>query len=229
VAASPGQLSSAVTDRGRTRVLQLWAVGQGVAYPAFGLTGLLDDADAALPPGIEATYPSPDRAGVLDAALATATLLYQAGHHAGRTWTPRCATSSPHTAAPRRLTNGRVATMRTPASLTMRPPQTRRHPFDALSSARSCARLLTMQSRSVICDLRLILTGAAWTWIGGFSFLGRSLAGVAGGEVDVVAAGGVGVGAAGWSAGSWSGGFRCGRRGRGLRAQVPKPSTYPGW
>jgi hypothetical protein len=69
--------------RGRTRVLQLWAVGQGVAYPAFGLTSLLDDADAVLPAGIEATYPSPDRAGVLTAALATATLLHQAGHHAG--------------------------------------------------------------------------------------------------------------------------------------------------
>ena len=45
--------------RGRTRVLQLWAVGQGVAYPAFGLTSLLDDADAGLPPGIEATYRHP--------------------------------------------------------------------------------------------------------------------------------------------------------------------------
>jgi hypothetical protein len=39
-------------------VLQLWAVGQGVAYSAFGLTSLLD------------------------ATLAAATLLYQAGHHA---------------------------------------------------------------------------------------------------------------------------------------------------
>jgi hypothetical protein len=67
--------------RGRTRVLQLWAVGQGVAYPAFGLTSLLD-ATAAPPPGIQATYPSPDRTGVLNAALATATRLYQVGHHA---------------------------------------------------------------------------------------------------------------------------------------------------
>ncbi|GIH16949.1 hypothetical protein [Rugosimonospora africana] len=68
--------------RGRTRVLQLWAVGEGVPYPEFGLTSLLDDADAQLPPDIEATYPSPDPAGVLSAALATATLLYRAGHHA---------------------------------------------------------------------------------------------------------------------------------------------------
>lgn len=68
--------------RARGRVLQLWAAGEGVAYPVFGLTSLLDDANANLPAGIEATYPTPDHAGVLSAALATATLLHQAGQHA---------------------------------------------------------------------------------------------------------------------------------------------------
>lgn len=68
--------------RARGRVLQLWAVGEGIGYPMFGLTSLLDDANAELPADIEATYPAPDRASVLSAALATARLLHQAGLHA---------------------------------------------------------------------------------------------------------------------------------------------------
>lgn len=37
--------------RTRTRVLQLWAVGEGVDYPSFGLTSLLDGPNASLPDG----------------------------------------------------------------------------------------------------------------------------------------------------------------------------------
>ncbi len=36
----------------RTYVWRLWAVAQDVDYPAFGLTGVLDDPDAALPVGL---------------------------------------------------------------------------------------------------------------------------------------------------------------------------------
>jgi len=63
-------------------VLQLWAVGEGVDYPSFGLTSLLDAPDAGLPEGIEATYPVAEREPVLAVALALAALLHLAGEHA---------------------------------------------------------------------------------------------------------------------------------------------------
>jgi hypothetical protein len=53
-----------------------------VAYPSFGLTNLLDDKNARLPEGIEATYPLAQQQQLVDAALAMATNLRQAGHHA---------------------------------------------------------------------------------------------------------------------------------------------------
>jgi len=68
--------------RARTAAFQLWAVGEHVAYPSFGLTSLLDDQHARLPEGIEATYPVAQQPQLLDAALATATILRHAGHHA---------------------------------------------------------------------------------------------------------------------------------------------------
>ncbi|MCW2752122.1 MAG: hypothetical protein JWR83_3232, partial [Aeromicrobium sp.] len=68
--------------RARTRVLQLWAVGEGVDYPRFGLASLLDDPQAALPKGIESTYPPAESAAVTAAAEALARLLGEAGHHA---------------------------------------------------------------------------------------------------------------------------------------------------
>ena len=68
--------------RARTAVFQLWAVGEHVAYPSFGLTSLLDDEHAQLPEGIEATYPLARQAQLLEAALATAAILRHAGHHA---------------------------------------------------------------------------------------------------------------------------------------------------
>ncbi|GIJ45554.1 hypothetical protein Val02_24400 [Virgisporangium aliadipatigenens] len=66
--------------RVRERICQLWAVGEGIDYPAFGLTSLLDFA--APPPGIAATYAPPTANAVRAAALASAELLHRAGLHA---------------------------------------------------------------------------------------------------------------------------------------------------
>jgi hypothetical protein len=79
-----GSLFEAIEEvqRARTRAFQLWAVGEAVDYPSFGLTSLLDDPAAALPPGIEATYPVARAADVLAAADALAQLLAAAGQHA---------------------------------------------------------------------------------------------------------------------------------------------------
>jgi hypothetical protein len=53
-----GSLLEAVDQlhRVRERIFQLWAAGGGVAYPAFGLTSLLDEPEPELPPGIEGAY-----------------------------------------------------------------------------------------------------------------------------------------------------------------------------
>jgi hypothetical protein len=68
--------------RARTRALQLWAAGEAVQYPSFGLTSLLDDAGATLPAGIDATYATVDRRAILAAALASADVLARSGEHA---------------------------------------------------------------------------------------------------------------------------------------------------
>lgn len=68
--------------RARTRVFQLWAAGEQVDYPTFGLTSLLDDSRARMPSDIEATYPSAAAADVLTAAVRVAELLFRAGQHA---------------------------------------------------------------------------------------------------------------------------------------------------
>lgn len=67
--------------RARQRVFQLWAVGEGVDYPAFGLTSLLDAQRVTLPPNIELTYPSVAPAPMADAAMALARLLPLASQH----------------------------------------------------------------------------------------------------------------------------------------------------
>lgn len=79
-----GSLLEAVDQLGRARgrVLALWAIGEGVPYPAFGVTSLLDDPAATLPAGIEATYPRVDRSEVLAAAVQLGVLLRRAGQHA---------------------------------------------------------------------------------------------------------------------------------------------------
>ena len=69
--------------RVRGRIFQLWAVGGGVAYPAFGLTSLLDEPEPVLPPGIEDTYALPERGSVVAAARSSAELLHRAGARAG--------------------------------------------------------------------------------------------------------------------------------------------------
>lgn len=68
--------------RARTRVFQLWAAGEQVDYPVFGLTSLLDDSQARIPSDIEATYPRAGSADVLAATLRVAELLSRAGRHA---------------------------------------------------------------------------------------------------------------------------------------------------
>jgi hypothetical protein len=67
--------------RARQRVFQLWAAGEGVDYPAFGLTSLLDAEQATIPPDIEATYPTVASTSMADAAMALARLLPLAGGH----------------------------------------------------------------------------------------------------------------------------------------------------
>jgi len=68
--------------RARQRVFQLWATGEDVDYPVFGLTSLLDAEQASLPPGIEATYPTVDPTSATAAAATLAGVLSQAGWHA---------------------------------------------------------------------------------------------------------------------------------------------------
>ena len=79
-----GSLLEAVEQihRARQRVFQLWAAGEGVDYPLFGLTSLLDHDIAVLPPRIEATYPTIEHVSVAEAAIALAELLRFAGQHA---------------------------------------------------------------------------------------------------------------------------------------------------
>lgn len=67
--------------RARLRVFRLWACAEGVDYPSFGLTSLLDTESPSLPPGIEATYPTISAASLAAAANALAFLLRSAGHH----------------------------------------------------------------------------------------------------------------------------------------------------
>ena len=59
----------------RTYIWRLWAVAQGVDYPAFGLTGVLDDPDAGVPAGLDATVAALDATDLRRAALAAVALL----------------------------------------------------------------------------------------------------------------------------------------------------------
>lgn len=78
-----GSLLEAVEQlhRARQRIFQLWAAGEGVDYPVFGLTSLLDAEAATLPPGIESTYPVIAPASVAVTADTLARALSAAGHH----------------------------------------------------------------------------------------------------------------------------------------------------
>ena len=68
--------------RARGRIYQLWAVGEAVPYPAFGIVSLLDDQAPCLPPGVEDTYAVASWGSVQTAAIAASTLLAAAGGHA---------------------------------------------------------------------------------------------------------------------------------------------------
>ncbi|MEP7022207.1 MAG: hypothetical protein ABJB47_00005 [Actinomycetota bacterium] len=59
----------------RALAWQLWAVAIGAVYPVFGLTAVLDAAEARLPPGLDATAAGPDPADIRRAGIATANLL----------------------------------------------------------------------------------------------------------------------------------------------------------
>jgi hypothetical protein len=71
-------------EEARGLLWQLWAIGLGSVYPAFGLTSVLDTPGAQLPPGIEATAAGLAVADALAAAGSLADLLdvacEQAGH-----------------------------------------------------------------------------------------------------------------------------------------------------
>jgi len=62
----------------RNHAWQLWAAGHGIAYPAFGLTSVLDAPDTSLPDGIPATVASLDPSELQRAGLACADLLERA-------------------------------------------------------------------------------------------------------------------------------------------------------
>ena len=62
----------------RERALRLWAVGRGVAYPAYGLVGLLDADPPLLPDGLEATVSGLDPHDIGAAARSCAALLRSA-------------------------------------------------------------------------------------------------------------------------------------------------------
>jgi hypothetical protein len=65
-------------EEARGLALRLWAVDQGVAYPLFGLTSLLDDPGASLPAGLDATAARADWDELRRAVVACAELLDRA-------------------------------------------------------------------------------------------------------------------------------------------------------
>lgn len=62
-------------NQARSHVWGLWAVGQGIPYPSFGLTSVLDEYDPAAPPGLAVTVASLDRVDLQRAGLALAAVL----------------------------------------------------------------------------------------------------------------------------------------------------------
>lgn len=71
---SPWEALSRLTEA-REQVWRLWAVGAGVGYPVFGLTAVLDEPSAGLPPAIEATVAGLDLDDLLAAGRRLADLL----------------------------------------------------------------------------------------------------------------------------------------------------------
>jgi hypothetical protein len=63
-------------EEARTQLLRVWAAGQGVEFPSYGLTSILDSS-LDLPSGVDQTVAGLDPAGLLAAGRACATLLRQ--------------------------------------------------------------------------------------------------------------------------------------------------------
>lgn len=68
--------------QGRDLALRLWAVAEGVPYPLFGLTSLLDAEPPRLPDGLDATSARADLIELAAAARACAVLLRDASARA---------------------------------------------------------------------------------------------------------------------------------------------------
>lgn len=58
-----------------TEVWRLWAAAQNILYPLFGLTAVLDEPQAGVPPGIESTVAALEENDLLRAGQACALLL----------------------------------------------------------------------------------------------------------------------------------------------------------
>ncbi len=66
-------------EEARGHLLKLHAAHEGVAYPGFGLTSILDDPGTQLPPGLETTVATLDADALREAAQALARLLDRYG------------------------------------------------------------------------------------------------------------------------------------------------------
>jgi hypothetical protein len=62
-------------DHARGELFKVWAAGDSVDFPGYGLTAILDTDGATLPPRIKATVASIDAGSLRRAALATAERL----------------------------------------------------------------------------------------------------------------------------------------------------------
>jgi hypothetical protein len=70
----------------RHQIWALWACVTGAMYPWHGLTQVLDNDPARLPPGIEGTMADLDAADLRKAAIASAELLADVSRTAARQW-----------------------------------------------------------------------------------------------------------------------------------------------
>jgi hypothetical protein len=79
-----GSLHEAADQLHRVRqdCCRLWAVGEGVDYPAFGLTSLLDAPDATLPDGLDESHVGLRSEAIRGAALQLVDTLSASAEHA---------------------------------------------------------------------------------------------------------------------------------------------------
>ena len=79
-----GSLHEAADQLHRVRqdCCRLWAVGEGVDYPAFGLTSLLDAPDATLPDGLAESHVELRSEAIREAALQLVDTLSASAEHA---------------------------------------------------------------------------------------------------------------------------------------------------